>query len=119
MSHISLTNAIWEVLDDPSTDRRLLPAKWRGGDNARRIRHCKIALRKAIERHASPMQRQQLSLYYGQNISKSEIARRQGVTCSTVVKSLRTCLSQIEAYVVFYMSIYDAVERELLSDDSF
>lgn len=112
-----MSNSVWDTLEDLSVDRRLLPSKWRGGDNARRIRHCKIALRHAMESCISQAQRQQLELYYGRSVSKSEIARLQGVTCSAVTKSLRACRAQVREYVALYMRIYDSVERDLLSED--
>lgn len=105
-----------DLFPDPQTEQHLLPPGWNRGDNTRRIRYCKKALHKGMRHYLSPAQRQQIGLYYGGRLSKSEIARRQGVSCSAVSKSLRTGQETLRSYVALYMEIFDTLEQDFLQN---
>jgi len=117
ISHISLYQSALELMSDPATDRRLLPSCFRTGDNARKIKHYKIALKNAINNCISSAQREQLELYYQQGLTKSEIAKKQNKGCSAITKSMRAGQESIRAYVELYMEIYDALEQEWLREE--
>lgn len=99
------------------TDKRLLPGYMRASDNSREIRHYKIAAQKAINTQLSRGQREQLLLYYGEGLNKTQIARRFGVGSSTVCKAIKAAEKIVKEYVEMYMQIYDALEREYLEDE--
>lgn len=107
-----------EHLVDPRTHPFLLPHDLAYRDNSRRLRYAKRGLRIGMERCLTPAQREQLLLYYYQGVRKSDIARRQCSSCSSVSKSIKSGEAALRGYLELYMGIYDSLERELLQDDT-
>lgn len=94
----------------------MLPPHCRRSDNAARIGHYKRALRQALRR-VTPVQREQLELYYARGLSKAEIAERQGKGRPAVTKSMQAAEHAMREYIRLYMEIHDQIERELRCDD--
>lgn len=109
-------NPTMDCYQDPETPPMLLPTFLVARDNARQMRHYKTALRQGFRLCLTPVQQEQLRLFYGEGMRKSEIARRQGCTCSGVSKSIRVAQDALRGYITLYMGIFTALERELLRD---
>lgn len=106
-----------EQLTDPGTDKRLLPSSFWEQDNSRRLAHCRLAVQKAVETRLSTVQKRRLEQYFQQGLTKSEIARMENSSCSTISKSLQASITVIRGYAELYMDIYDTLERELLQEE--
>lgn len=117
MSKIMADMTRLDCVPDPDTDPRLLPGYLVAGDNSRRIRHYKIALRKAM-RHLTPCQREHIRLFYGKGLRKSEIAKQHHISCSAVSQSIRAGEKTLRSHIDLYMCIYDGLEREFLLEDT-
>lgn len=115
MAQIPLNSLDW--LADPNTDLVLLPSSLAPRDNARRLRHCKTALRQGLRICLTPSQRTLIRMHYTDGLRKSEIARLRNSTCSAVSKSIKAGEQALREYVSLYMTIYDRLERELLSEE--
>ena len=61
-------------------------------EHSRLVRH----LRRAITQELTPRQRETLVLYYSAGLSMTDIARHQGVTVSTVSRSLERSRKRLE-----------------------
>jgi DNA-directed RNA polymerase specialized sigma24 family protein len=103
-------------LPDPDTDAQLLHSAMRPRDNRRRLRHCKNAVIWAMG-HLKPEHREQISLFYGARMSKSQIAARQNLSKSAVSKSIRHGEDKLRDYAALYMEVYDRLEQEFLLED--
>lgn len=99
---------------DLQTEAFLLPSTFRERDNTRRIRHYKQALRRGIRLCLTPVQQEQIHLFYSKGLRKSEIARRQACTCSAVSKSLKAGEAALRSYIELYMDIFEALEQKFL-----
>lgn len=113
-----MTNTTNTLADIPDlrVDSRLLPLSLLSRDNARRVRHYKIALNKAMQSCLSPAQREQIRMHYWQGMNKSAIARLQGIGCSAVSKSIKAGQAAIRTYIEQYMQVYDVLEQELVEE---
>jgi len=99
-------------------DKRMLPAHLRTSDNARRIKSYKRALQNALEARITPLQREQLMLFYEKRMNKTQIGKLYGVGSSTVCKTLKAAEKNIKEYIDLYMQIYDMLEHEHLCEDN-
>lgn len=104
-----------QQLPDPFTEPFLLPETDMPRDNTRRIQHYKKALRQGMQ-HLTSLQQEQIYLHYN-GMRKSEIAKRQNSTCSSVSKSIRASMNILRRYITIYMDIFDALEKEFLNDE--
>lgn len=104
-------NLLWQA------DKRLLPSYLCTSDNTRRIEYYKRALRIAIKTQLTDTQREQLRLFYGKHLTKTEIGRRYGVGSSTICKTLNAAETVIRKYVELFMHIYDLIQREQPDED--
>jgi predicted DNA-binding protein YlxM (UPF0122 family) len=99
-------------------EKRLLPRHLRGvGDNSREVRKLRLALRAAMETRLNAAQREHLTLYYGENKTKTEIGELLGVGSSTVCKTLKAAENAVREYVELYMSVCERVRRDILQED--
>ena len=114
--HIYFDSMRIQQLPDPFTDPFLLPEACIPHDNSRRIHHYKKALRQGIQQ-LTQLQQEQLRLHYN-GMRKSDIAKRQSRTCSSVSKSIHASTALLRQYIDMYMEIYDALEKEFLNGES-
>ena len=101
---------------DAQTEYCLLPEELRERDNSRRLKYCKKSLHMGLC-YLTKNQREQMELYYREGLTKSGIARRQGISSSAVCKSIRAAESALREYTKLYMEIFVALERELLNEE--
>ena len=104
-----------ELLPDAGTDNRLLPIFFHQQDNSDRLKHCRIALKKALKSHVTPRQCEVLKMYYIQGLRKSEIAKALHLTPSAVTKSLDSGVDELRKYTGVYMEVYDSLKKDFLS----
>ncbi len=101
-----------------ASDKRLLPSHLRiGGDNSQQLRHLRLALRAALETRLTETQREQLRLFYCENMNKTDIGKLWGVGSSTVCKTIKNAENEIREYVELYMAICERVKRDLMRED--
>ena len=111
------SNKLMELMPDPHTDNRLLPVGMQRRDNGGRLRHCRIAIGKAMQNCITEQQRKILKLHYFQGAKKIEIAKLLGLTPSAVTKSLRAGERALREYAAMYMEIYDRLQLEHLNEE--
>jgi DNA-directed RNA polymerase specialized sigma24 family protein len=97
-------------------DEELLPGQLRSGSNAYRRSHCLRALEKAMKARLNPEQRRLLHMHYTDGLSKSEIARLESRSCSSVCKIISAARRSVKDYTEMYMEIFDSLERDLRRD---
>ena len=58
-------------------------------------------LKRVMERELTPKQRETLTAYYFEELCPAEIARRQGVNRSTVLRTLRRAEERLRRYLTY------------------
>ena len=71
--------------------------------NSENINLLKKALRGAVQRELTPLQRETLLTYYCEGLSMAEIAARQGVNRSTVSRSITRSRERLKRVLRYYL----------------
>ena len=77
-------------------------AGWRrgnAGDNSEQLSRLRRNLHRARERELTARQREMVALYYDRGLKMSQIARRLGVTQSTVSRTLKRARDRLRRYL--------------------
>lgn len=106
-----LRNPSLEMLPDPNTDPRLLPAWMRQEENQGEAACYRTALRLALDHVLTPQQSQLIHMRFWLRMPVADIGRELGISGPAVSKRIAAALKILRLQVEFCVRVYNAMEQ--------